>query len=291
LEGDITEGWCSVTPNNYIHTFDMLSVKLPNHQCEIVLAKDCSPLNLFLVTMTPTEDGKRIITVYLPGQKIEVIPTSTSVTVKINGQITGLPYDNTPFIINEPTTGEEVLRLLSKSDTVLVSSWKYGLTLETDCISALIKPSYLYRGQLCGACSDFTSSLVNELRGPHMELYDSVSDFISSYSIQTQGCAAPLRSLECSRVERNIVVERFINGVQSICVSTVPIHQCSGISCIPSEPRNARQAFHCLPSYTPSARRLRQQAEQGPLYLTTETADYTETITEFQTCSTTLYQD
>merc|ERR1712141_603802 len=49
MEGDIPAGWCSVTPNNYIHTFDMLSTK-------------------------PTDTGKRIITIYLPDQKVEIIP-------------------------------------------------------------------------------------------------------------------------------------------------------------------------------------------------------------------------
>merc|ERR1712038_715649 len=85
MEGDIPAGWCSVTPNNYIHTFDMLSTKLPNHQCEVVLAKDCSALNIFMVTMKPTDTGKRIITLHLPGQLVE-IGTGTAFQVKINGQ-------------------------------------------------------------------------------------------------------------------------------------------------------------------------------------------------------------
>ena len=48
-------GWCSVTPNNFVHTFDMLSMKMPEEICgEVVLVKDCSPLNLMMVTMKPT---------------------------------------------------------------------------------------------------------------------------------------------------------------------------------------------------------------------------------------------
>merc|ERR1712241_1376948 len=117
MEGDIPAGYCSVTPNNYIHTFDMLSTKLPNQQCEVVLAKDCSALNIFLVTMKPTETGKKLITMYLPGYKIEIIPTTNAVTIKINGEIAGLPYDNTPYIIKDEATCIEILRLLSKSST------------------------------------------------------------------------------------------------------------------------------------------------------------------------------
>jgi len=284
MEGDIPAGYCSVTPNNYIHTFDMLSTKLPNNMCEVVLAKDCSALNIFLVTMKPTETGKKLITMYLPGYKIEIIPTTNAVTIKINGEITGLPYDNTPYIIKDEATGIEILRLLSKSSTVLITTWKYGLTLETDCVSAFIKPSDLYRGQLCGACSNFAASLHNELRGPNMELYNTPQEFLSSYIIQSEGCNVPLRSTTCEAVERNIVFERFINGVQSICVSSVPINQCSG-SCRPTDAHQINQAFHCQPYSLPSARRLRSRAEDGPITLTQESADHHETLTEYQTCA------
>merc|ERR1711988_1071663 len=141
---------------NYIHTFDMLSTKLPNQQCEIVFAKDCSALNIFMVTMKPTETGKKVITVYLPGKKAEIIPAEgNTFTVKINNEVIELPTDNTPYTIQEQTTGTELLRFIAKSNKVFVYSWKYGLTVETNGISAFVKPSDLYRGQLCGACSDF----------------------------------------------------------------------------------------------------------------------------------------
>ena len=41
---------------------------------------------------------------------------------------------------------------------------------------------------------------------------------------------------ECISVRRNVVIERFVKGVQSICVSISPINQCSG-SCLSSTPR------------------------------------------------------
>merc|ERR1712012_567275 len=183
MEGDIPAGYCSVTPNNYIHTFDMLSTKLPNQQCEIVLAKDCSALNIFMVTMKPTETGKKVITVYLPSKKVEIIPAEgNTFTVKINNEVIELPTDNTPYTIQEQTTGTELLRFIAKSNKVFVYSWKYGLTVETNGISAFVKPSDLYRGQLCGACSDFQASLRNELRGPHKELYNTQEEFLNSYT-------------------------------------------------------------------------------------------------------------
>ena len=81
----------------------MMSTKLPNHQCEVVLAKDCSALNIFMVTMKPTETGKRIITVYLPDKKIEIIPTShRTFDIKENDQVIQMPDDN--MYISEDTT-------------------------------------------------------------------------------------------------------------------------------------------------------------------------------------------
>ena len=50
----------------------------------------------------------------------------------------------------------------------------------------------------------------------------------------------------CEAVERNIVFERFVDGVQSICVSSVPITQCSG-RCAPADEHTINQAFHCIP--------------------------------------------
>jgi len=284
LEGDIPKGWCSVTPNNYIHTFDMLSTKLPNHQCEIVLAKDCSSLNLFLVTLKHTENGRKIITLHLPGQLVEIVPTGTAFQVKINGQITNLPTDNIPVVITEPTTGVELLRLVKKESTVMVTSWKYGLTLETDSQSVFVKPSELYRGQLCGACSDFISSLYNELRGPQNELYSTPDEFLTSYTISRPDCQVPQTTPVCESLSRNVVFERFVKGVQSICVSSVPINQCSG-SCVPQNKRTFTQTFHCMPANLPSAIRLRTEAENGPITLTPESADHTEVITEFQSCA------
>merc|ERR1719414_1195270 len=289
MEGDIPAGYCTVTPNNYIHTFDMLSTKLPNHQCEIVLAKDCSALNIFMVTMKPTETGKKIVTVYLPGKKVEITPATDNTntfTVNINDAPIQLPTDNTPYIVQEQSSGTELLRFVAKSNKIFVYSWKYGLTVETNGISAFVKPSELYRGQLCGACSDFQSSLRYELRGPNKQLFNTQEDFLASYTIKANGCdTTPLVAPECESIQRNVVFERFVDGRQAICISVKPINQCSG-SCTPRDPRQISQAFDCRPADLPAARALRDQAMRGPLSdLTVEHGDHKEIVTEFQTCA------
>merc|ERR1712012_479933 len=135
-EGDIPAGWCSVTPN------------------------------IYMVTMKPTETGKRIITVYLPDKKVEIIPEAgNTFIVKINDEVIELPTDNTYHIIKD-STETEILRFIAKTaksrqetPRILVSSWKYALAVETDGVSAFVKPSDLCRGQICGACSDFQADL------------------------------------------------------------------------------------------------------------------------------------
>ena len=106
--------------------------------------------------------------------------------------------------------------------------------------SCLFQPSDLYRGQLCGSCSDFQASLRNELRGPQKQLFNTQQEFLESYVISSPGCEAPLAVPECEAVERNVVFERFVDGVQSICVSIKPINQCSG-SCTPRDSRQIEQ--------------------------------------------------
>ena len=45
-----------MTPNNVVNGYDLLSIPLPDTPCEIVLVKDCSALNLFIVTTKKVQD-------------------------------------------------------------------------------------------------------------------------------------------------------------------------------------------------------------------------------------------
>jgi len=286
ISGDIPEGWCTVSSGNMINTFDLLNMELPESLCgEVVLIKDCSPLNLFMVTMKTSEDGHKIITVMLPGQEVEIDLAPFTPAVKINGELTTLSTDGTPFTVTEPTTGTELFRFIAKPTTVIMMSYKYGLLVQTDGNSVAIKPSELWRGQVCGACGDMISSLWQELRGPDMELHNSAEDFLTSYTIPSTSCGnTRLNNRECAPISRNVIMERFVGGVESICVSTTPINQCSG-SCLSTEPRDVTMAFHCIPASLPSARMLRDDAENGLINLTTASADLTETIREFTVCA------
>merc|ERR1719187_614877 len=122
--GDIPAGSCSVTPDNYIHGYDLLSMKLPENQCEVVLAKDCSPLNLFLVTMKATETGKKIVNVHLPNNRlVEVLSTDTSPRVLLDGHLVSFSANGTAYVVQE--AGTEVLRFIPKHNGVLIFSLKY----------------------------------------------------------------------------------------------------------------------------------------------------------------------
>ena len=39
-----------LTQENIIRTNDLMTIPLPDNQCEVVLTKDCSDLNLFMIT-------------------------------------------------------------------------------------------------------------------------------------------------------------------------------------------------------------------------------------------------
>jgi len=286
ISGDIPEGWCTVSASSMVNTFDLLNMELPETLCgEVVLVKDCSPLNMFMITMKTHVDGHKIITVMLPGQTVELDLVPYTPAVKVNGELVTLSTDSTPFIITEPTTGKELFRFIAKPTTVIMVSMKYGLLLQTSGTSVAIKPSELWRGQLCGACGDMISSLWHELRGPTMELHNTAEEFLTSYTIPTTNCGQTrVNNRDCTPVNRNVVIERFVKGTQSICVSITPINQCSG-SCLSSAPREIEMAFHCMPASLPSARMLRNDAENGLVNLSNMPGLYHETIREFTTCT------
>jgi len=264
--------------------YDLKSMHMPEDQCEVVLTKDCSALELFMVTIKATETARKHVSLYLPNKLVEVVPVENTIQVKVDGEAIAIPEDGSSHVLYEPETGDEVLRFMPKFNSVFITSWKYGLMLDTDGISFSFKPSELYRGQLCGVCGDFNSDLHHELTQADNTVVRSPSAFISSYTIPTLGCEATVtHTLECERVYRNIVFERYIENEQHVCISVEPVAQCTG-PCEPEATVQRNRAFHCLPAYLSAARHLRQDAHNRPLHLDSENVSLHEIVSEHQEC-------
>jgi len=241
---------------------------------------------MFLVTMKATEIGKKIVSLHLPNNTlVEVVPTEGSVQVTVDAEPIILPEDGNHHIIADPETGKEIMRFVPKFNGVIIFSFKYGLLLDTDGHQVFFKAAEFYRDQTCGICGNFDGSLYKELEGPNAEIFPDQEHFLSSYTIPTEGCEAPLNTnITCERVLRNIVFERYIDGEQNICISTEPTSHCTG-HCEPAATvQHDSAGFHCMPAYLSAAQHLREDALTGPLHLTHVEANMHETITEDQDC-------
>merc|ERR1712088_951014 len=87
IRGDVTTGECLMTKENVVRTNDLMSVPIPDNQCEVVLTKDCSDLNLFMVTAKKdVATGKKVMKIHVLDKVVEIIPTGREFIVKVDNE-------------------------------------------------------------------------------------------------------------------------------------------------------------------------------------------------------------
>jgi len=298
IRGDVTTGECLMTKENVVRTNDLMSIPLPDNQCEVVLTKDCSDLNLFMVTAKKDmSTGKKVLKVNILDKVVEIIPTAQEFIVKVDNERATVAI-GTPYLLTDPTTGEELVKVMLSGDILIVQSPKLGLTLIHDRHTLVIRTSPIYRGQLCGLCGDFGGELRQELLGPDMTIFKQRLPFIASYSIPSAVCdkqtildSVPVKNVPtvnypvCEKIFRNVMIERTIEGIKNMCFSIEPVSHCSH-HCEPTTVHHQTKHFHCKPAELPETQVLLQKLTRRPFYLesdsgTVEVADF---VTEPAIC-------
>eukprot|EP00918_Siedleckia_nematoides_P095589 GHVU01209817.1.p1 GENE.GHVU01209817.1~~GHVU01209817.1.p1 ORF type:complete len:1772 (+),score=271.80 GHVU01209817.1:699-5318(+) len=274
-----------------ISTFDGVTLDLPTTECEVILAKDCSPQRLFVITAERlvTEPEKKIVKLIIPGYVIKIVPSSYGAELFINDRRQAMPVS----IVDE-VKGTMVLEAVKVNRMVKVVALKYGVSVLSTGIKVITKVSPVYYGATCGICGDFNGEAAAELTGPAMRLFEKPEHFMYSYLLPTATCdpaAIHLKSglhhlmatAPCEKL-RNKVIPREHMGRKEVCVSIEPVKQC-GASCSPALVHNARVEFHCMPAHSTLARTLVEEHHVRPLYeLRDKPVDHVEVIAKAGKC-------
>ncbi|GAB6026315.1 hypothetical protein CHUAL_012521 [Chamberlinius hualienensis] len=195
---EITKGMipttCGVT-GDIVRTFDKNTLKMPLSSCHHVIVKDCSPNDLFAVTMKKTRTTK-VMRVFVLNHLVEV----SSITFGTGRYL--IKFDNR--IIKPSDT--KVVNIKTKNPTVydsIVAEFFLtgrqlrillpltGISITFDGMNAEIMVSQLWRGRFCGMCGEFRGDTLDDLVGPDNCLYPDPESFSISYGIKDLTCQLP----------------------------------------------------------------------------------------------------
>jgi len=295
IHGNVPTGECMLTKENIIRTNDLMSIPLPENQCEVVLTKDCSHLNLFMVTAKKDiTTNKKIVKVMILNKVLEITPTGTDFIVSVDGQTVTVRV-GTPYLLRDVHTQEVLLKIMLNGQVLVVESPTLGVTIIKDMHAINIRTSPLYRGQLCGLCGDYNGD--QDMTGPDMTVYKHRLDFIMSYSLPSATCDVktissnihntPDRTTRpvCEKIFRNVKEEREVAGVKNFCFSTEPVPRCPH-NCEPINLHHVNKQFLCHPADETIAQTLLHKLDRRPFYLqpATGAVEVTDFVSQPETC-------
>ncbi|UYV79598.1 vit-6 [Cordylochernes scorpioides] len=177
---------------DHVHTFDNYTYDLPEIGCYKVLAKDCSPLQEFLILGAKVAGNDRFskaFKAFFGGHKLEGLPTADGLILRLDGSRLAVP-DNEPLIQLKPD-GSELFHVHYNGLFYSIISELYGLKIYYDGNGVCIRPDFFYRGKLCGLCGDYNGDRQMELRGPDGCVYNNTATFSYSYAIPDDTCNVP----------------------------------------------------------------------------------------------------
>lgn len=280
-----------------LETFDGRVYQIPEiKECEKVLAMDCSPGRLFAITLLGTRQEK-IIKVAVEKQVVEVISQPTSVRVRINGMVSTLSGD--PIIIRAEGVDKRepiVMRIERRGPEVIVSAERAGIVVRIVPTSGRIKieASQFLRSKVCGLCGNYDGQIRLEYEGPERSIHAQPESFAVSYTIPSDTCDRqslqqlyPPRILVsgCAAERRHIIKVRMSEGIEEVCISTLPLRHCPSTCGERGEIRRS-VGFHCMPARDPSVQALVEKAKTSILRkLAARKSDIFEDIMEPAECT------
>ena len=130
---------------NVLTTFDGLRVEIPqlSNECEVVIAKDCTPSRLFTI-LGQKKEGSILIRALLPQTEIEVNLLSswtTGAQIKVNGEVKVIKEGEKTEIVIKSQYDEMLAELTQVGSIVYVHVPKIGLQLSVSDKQLKIKVS------------------------------------------------------------------------------------------------------------------------------------------------------
>jgi hypothetical protein len=182
-----------------VTTFDGLHYNATISGCDQVLTKDCSGRYQMAVLSREVND-KKIVTVLLDNEKIEIFPAQQK--VKVNGQeisVSGQPK-------SVKNAQNEIVAIVKKAADNFIqveSPVTHMITVLTDGQEVVVLGSPIHRGRLCGLCGSQTGNKLTDLEGPRQctipkDLLDAAYEIKNS----PVGCKSEISSAEVSQVRR-----------------------------------------------------------------------------------------
>ncbi|KAH9419322.1 hypothetical protein DERP_005831 [Dermatophagoides pteronyssinus] len=185
-------GRCSMM-EDYIRTFDNVSVELPDSTCQYLLAKDCSSFERFsiLARQLDTEAKTKEVTIYVDGKEIVLTPPTSenSVQIRVDGQVKemkasdALVMSDKKMVIYVRETSSS-----ASSPMVVLEHEQHDFAVLYDGKNVEVKVGQQYKGETCGICGDNNHESENEFTGPDTCQYKDSEDFINSYGMAGQHC-------------------------------------------------------------------------------------------------------
>lgn len=185
---------------DFVRTFDNVTYKLPDNPCQYLVAKDCSPKELFTVyaSQLDEEAKTKTVTVYVTGHQIKLTPPTQHnlLQVVIDGRTHELTFKK-PITLKGNKYDVRIYLRKTVSDAVnpiaVIEADYEDLTILYDGKNAKIMVGDRYQGKTCGLCGDNNDESEYEFEGPNFCVYEYAEDFANSYALSGPHCeSAPI---------------------------------------------------------------------------------------------------
>jgi len=166
LTGDRIPSTCRVEPS-YVRTFDNMTVEYPINDCEHVLLLDGSK-HIPVTVTTRTVESKKIVKILSGITEVQMIPSSGSMKVMVNGKHLTLPAIGEQ-LIKKSTEGKILLIVQHFEDNVVfVHIPEQGLKVLTNGSMIEVVAPQLFKSRTVGLCGDMNGEISADLKTPGM---------------------------------------------------------------------------------------------------------------------------
>ncbi|GAB6026294.1 hypothetical protein CHUAL_012501 [Chamberlinius hualienensis] len=222
---ELTRGYvpptCTVMKNTIIN-FENVTYPLPLTPCKHVITKDCSPDDQFsvLVSQISGSSTKKELEIHILEDSIVIRPKTptaigeqTSFEVIIN-DVDKIIKNGDPMLMvkqsDQNDGGKTLAGLVVLSHQIHVISPVLGFQIAFDGVNVQVMASNLWRGDLCGICSEFDGDKSHTFIGPDRCEYAIPKDFQNSYYVTSPVCPPipPSLSKTCPKTPFPAVISR-----------------------------------------------------------------------------------